>query len=332
MKLIRAVIATFDPDPKQPESWELRVGRVSMNTSRLNVDRGGFWKVLLTASIDIERPTLTTDGYIPIPEDERREMEFAIESICNVVSVVGRCRRMISSATPSIAMIPSSQEERDLLEASNGFEGSSVSVAAFTSRDQLSIELLEYLRDRPSGVALMAEAQGHSLATGRFHEFVRLFEAAFALPFSQLHKKLRATLNPAYGYSKDEIDHWKSLRDPLTHADGKKADVILLDSDVRRDIPRIEQAAFDILFNKLSWGDRSNARRNVWAPNAATTSRDGAGIIRQGSAPTFVFQVFDEFGVFPRDLNGILTPPPKDWWFKFNQDAVKVEGTVNVES
>jgi hypothetical protein len=42
----------------------------------------------------------------------------------------------------------------------------------------------------------------------------------------------------------------KDLRDPATYADLSRASRVLLDPDVEGDLPRIEQAAYDVLFNK----------------------------------------------------------------------------------
>jgi len=317
MKLLRIVTATFQPDPKQPQSWEVAIGNTVVKTIKLNVAEDDTWKVLLTASISIEVPE-PSDGLITIPDAPRRELEFALETICNTIAVLGRCKRHIASATPSAALIPDDSRELAMLQGSEGIRSQQLSVASFSSIDQLDSDLMNHLKDRLPAVALLAEAQGHSLAAGRFHEYVRLFESAFALPFSQLTKKLRQVLNPVYGYTSEEIDEWRSLRHPMTHADGKKTSEILLDSDVRRYTQRMEQAAYDVLFNKRLWFDRSTDRREVWAPVAATTSQHGGGIIRQGSEPRLEFQIFDEFGVYPKDLNGILTDPPQEWWCKFN--------------
>jgi len=168
-----------------------------------------------------------------------------------------------------------------------------------------------------AGVALMAEAHSHRLASGRFREYVRLFESGFAMQFSQMSRKLHQFLHPAFGYTRAEIVSWIELRDPLTHADGKRTNIILLDGDVRKVTQRMEQAAYDVLFNKAIWHEWSQSRRDLWRPSGLTTSVSADLVIRQGSEGSFTFQVFDEFGVFPRDLQCILSPPPEEWWCKF---------------
>lgn len=323
MQLLRIVTTTFTPDPKQPKSWQVQFGRSKISTMKISGENNGCWKVILIAEIEIDFPDITDDGFVRIPDEERRELEFSLETIANMISVLGRCKRSISSVTPSAALIPADNTELDQLNATKGIYSQQYSIASAAGIDMIDSDLLGHLSDRFHAVALVAEARSHSLSVGKFHEYVRVFESAFALPFSQLSKKLRQFLKPVYGYTSEEIGSWASTRDPLTHADGKKSNQIYLDSDARKYTQRMEQAAYDVLFNKKLWHNRSSARREVWAPVAATTSPTGDILIKQGSEPTISFQVIDEFGVFPKDLNAIITDPPKDWWSKFAEQDSK---------
>ncbi len=38
--------------------------------------------------------------------------------------------------------------------------------------------------------------------------------------------------------------------------------------------------------------------------------------ITRGKAVNLQFQILDAFGSYPLDMNGIMTPVPKDWWTK----------------
>ena len=317
MKLLRVATATFTPDPGIQKSWEIEFGNCRISTREVSPQDPESWRVLLIAETQIDFPEINDDGYIALPEDSRRELEFCLETIANFISVTGQCRRVVSSATPSAALIPEDPGERERLQQSRGFYTQQKSIVSASGASKLDSELMKSLSDRWPALALLAEAKSHSLSAGKFHEYVRLFESAFALQFSQLTKKLRQFLNPVYGYTTDEIASWSSIRDPLTHADGKKSNFIFLDADARQYTQRMEQAAYDVLFNKLKWHDRSSERRQVWTPIAATTSADGNIIVKQGSAPKISMQVIDEFGIFPKDLNAILTAPPDDWWAKF---------------
>lgn len=318
MQLLRIVTAIFTPDPNLQKSWNLQYGDINISTIQLSVEEDSTWTTLLIAETEIDFPSISQDGYVQIPEDERRQLEFSLESVANIISVFGRCKRFISSATPCIALTTKNENELKALEATNGIFCSRKSIYSAQGTNQLDSELLSQLQDRLQAVALLAEAQSHSLSVGKFHEYVRLFESAFALQFSQLQKKLLQFLKPVYGYTAEEIKSWASTRDPLTHADGKKSDKIFLDSDARKYTQRMEQAAYDVLFNKKTWHDKSRERREVWSPIAATTSNTGDLIIKQGSEPKIIMQIFDEFGVFPMNLTAIINDPPKNWWSKMS--------------
>ncbi|MES9943410.1 MAG: hypothetical protein ABW080_00445 [Candidatus Thiodiazotropha sp.] len=289
---------------------------------KINIEESKTWTTLLVAERKIDFPTIDQNEYVIIPEQDRRQLEFAIETIANIISVFGRCKRFISSATPCVALVTEVGEELQKLNNSKGILGKRMSITSASGVNELDSDLLSQLQDRFPAVALIAEAHSHSLAAGKFHEYVRLFEYAFAMQFSQLQKKLLQFLNPVYGYTSDEIKSWTQIRDPLTHADGKKSNEIYLDSDARKVVQRMEQAAYDVLFNKKIWHDKSRERRDVWSPIAATTNNAHDLIIKQGSEPSILFQVLDEFGVFPMNLNAILNPVPSEWWCKMSdQDA-----------
>lgn len=276
-------------------------------------------RYLLKAEMNIALNDIGPNKFVIIPDDERRELEFALETVVNAFAVFGHCKRTLSSASPSIALVPDYEVERRGLESSKGILAHRQSVTSVHDPFAMDSEMLASLGDRLPAAALLAEAHSHNLSAGKFHEYVRVFESAFALPFTQLTKKLLQFLRPVYGYTGDEIGSWVAMRDPLTHADGKKSGHIFLDADVRKVIRRMEQAAYDVLFNKAIWHDRSKTRRDVWKPVAATTSPAGDLVVKQYSTPVITAQLFDEFGVFPMDLSCVMEDPPGDWWFKFGE-------------
>ncbi|MGR3319687.1 MAG: hypothetical protein ACUZ8O_14565 [Candidatus Anammoxibacter sp.] len=324
MKLLRIVTATFTPDPNLHKSWSRQFGSIKISSMKLNVKEDSTWTTLLIAEMEIEFPEISQDGFVQIPEEKRRKLEFSLETTANIISVFGRCKKVVSSASPCIALITENEKELEILEATKGIFCERKTLSSAQGTDQLDSEMVTHLQDRLQAVALLAEAQSHSLAVGKFHEYVRLFESAFALQFSQLQKKLLQFLNPVYGYTGGEIKAWTLIRDPLTHADGKKTNEIFLDSDARKYTQRMEQAAYDVLFNKKIWHDRSRERRQVWSPIAATTSATGGFVVKQGSEPTFTFQLFDEFGIFPMHLNAVINDPPQNWWYKMGEQNAKL--------
>lgn len=318
MKLLRIVTAIFSPDPNLGKSWSIQLGDVEVSTMKLIKENNLAWTTLLIAEMEIEFPAISSDGHVCIPEKERRELEFSLETISNLVSVFGKCKKTLSSAMPSVALVPENNNELGILNATKGmFYKRKTTINPITS-NQLDTDLLNHLQDRLRAVALLSEAHSHSLEAGKFHEYIRLFEYAFALQFSQIQRKLLQFLDPVYGYTAEEIKAWISIRDPLTHADGKKTQEILLDSDVRPYTKRMEQAAYDVLFNKNNWHNRSRERRNVWKPKAITSSPTGDMIIERGSELKLVGQLFDEFDVYPVNLGAVIKDLPHGWWSKMD--------------
>ena len=111
MKLLRIVIATFDPDPKVQKSWSLQYGDTNVSTMRINVPEDKIWTTIFVAEKEIEFPKFNDDGFVLIPDSDRRELEFSLETIANVISVFGRCKRTISSAHPCVALVTDNQKE-----------------------------------------------------------------------------------------------------------------------------------------------------------------------------------------------------------------------------
>jgi len=322
MKLLRLAVMYFDPPPEGWNTWSIEVGGVTLCT--VPVGEGplvdGRLRLLVSAETPMEFPDIDEEGLIHVPEGQRKQCEQGLQIVADLIAVFGRCRRTILSPTPCAVLFVENSSERERLDATKGIPSSRRMISGLRFPIPRSDPLVSGLQDRLSGVALLAEAFSHTRDAGRYREFVRLFEAAFASPFDQLDKKLCQFLNPVFGYSRQEISDWVKFRDPITHADGRKSDLIALDVDVRRVTQRMEQAALDVLFNKAEWHKMSRTRRNLWMPIAFTTSKGGGGIIRQGSELSVQFQVFDDFQVFPVDLNVTVTNPPGSWWFRFHSE------------
>lgn len=88
-----------------------------------------------------------------------------------------------------------------------------------------------------------------------------------------------------------------------------------MESEVRPLLARMEQAAYDVLFNKETWHDFSQARRESLMFSSATTDPDSLDLqITKGKDAAFTFEVLDSFGAYPLDLGAMLTAPQSDWW------------------
>jgi hypothetical protein len=82
----------------------------------------------------------------------------------------------------------------------------------------------------------------------------------------------------------------------------------------------MEQAVLDILFNKKVWSDPSTERRNVWYPDACSTAENGNIVVKEGSKLSMLFRIYDEFGIYPRNLKSSVTNIEDSWYVKFNDD------------
>ena len=183
--------------------------------------------------------------------------------------------------------------------------------------DVPTFDVLDSLVDRLDGVALLAEATAHGHLVGQFHEYVRLFERAFALGSSKLCNPLARFLKDAnQGYTHAEVRKWLiDLRHPATHADQRES--FVLEGDIRPVIHRIEQAAYEVLFNKKAWRNSSFARRTVWCPTAKLVSADPLQheVVAQ-NACTLTAQLLDHYGSYPLDLTAGIDTLPQGWWAK----------------
>jgi hypothetical protein len=322
MKLVRLAILYFHTKESDwmRESWRVRLADVVVSSQKIGnaPEITDKQRQLVFASTILEKqPIKTPDNYLIVPEEERRKAEQAIETVANIFSVIERCQRDISSPFPCIAFLPETDDEFEWLESSSGIYAQREAIPDARFKLNLDDDLIYSLLDRLKGVALLAEALAHKNATGKYHEFVRLYEHAFHLPLTLLDKKIFNFLSGAnLGYTRDEINQWIKFRHPSTHADFKKTKELVFEADIKRYIPRMEQAAYDLLINKNKWHSAETERRNIWKPDNVTVSSNGDLRMIQGERSVFQFQSFDEFNSYPFDLNGFLPNLPKGFWSK----------------
>ncbi|HBA87489.1 MAG TPA: hypothetical protein DCZ75_05725 [Geobacter sp.] len=330
MKLLRLALLSFPKLPQEWEQWGLSSGAVRVETIHA-------WKLencvklLVVAGAGLKhKPKVTAKGLVVVPPGQRKELEAAIEHSANLVSISANEKRSISSPSPCIAFLPETEDEKEWLARCAGIMFPVVSRFLPSSRYTFP-DIADYvnsLSDRRDGIALMAEALAHGHTTGKFHEYIRLFERAFRLSSKKLIHPLSEFLSHSnFGFSNEEVQHWVlNVRHPATHADER--DDFILERDVFSVIGRVEQAAYDVLFNKESWRNQSSARRALWAPPFGTTSVNGDMFLTKGQAVEMVDRVLDEFAAYPMDLGGVLKEVPAGWWtFK---EHVHFQGAVKV--
>ena len=317
MKIHRIASISFGGPVKYAFNICAEIGNVYIETNKVTKDGEKTELCLVIASIRTQESIiLDQDNYVIVPDPPRKACEDAIENLANMLSVFDRTKRTISSLAPSVAFSELSDEELKKLNSSEGIkENQRSNVSVPFKIDFSNQRFIAALADRHVGVALLAETLSSSHAVARYREFVRFFEYAFALPLPKLEKKLwQFLVTSDLGYTRDEIKTWISLRHGVTHADMLKTKMLIFEPEIRPIIGRIEQAAYDVLFNKEVWHDSSRSRRNVMDHITSTKGRNGGINIVQGAELSINVQVVDPFGVFPLNLISGLTLIPEGWW------------------
>jgi hypothetical protein len=319
MKLLRIATLTFDRPLDATSTIAMQFDKVKVICTPATLRGKSSDCRIAIAEIELASGvSIDADGYILAPEEPRRACENAIESLANIIAVFNRSARQISSATPWVALCELQDAERSTLNASKGFRGPQGTVAAHSSLDLTDPNLVQALADRIPGVALLAEASSTKHSVARYRELIRFLEHAFARPLNQLEKKLSQFLiSGDLGYTRAEVQYWVAPRHGAIHGDQQQPEDLVMERDVRRFLPRMEQAAYDVLFNKAVWHDASQTRRKTLRHHAATTSTDTTAIrMTRGHDFSMHAQVLDPFDAYPLNLEGILNPPPRDWWYQ----------------
>jgi hypothetical protein len=325
MKLVRLALLTFDPAPENWREWVLHTDGASIQTEWSRERESGGLQIFVVASTDLsERPEVNEDGLVIVPEEPLKLTEALIETSANLVAISERCKRSISSPMPSVAFLPEDQETWEWLDSTNGVLRNRSGGVVSTGGPSIDLDTtIKLASDRSDGVALLAEALAHEHPTGMFHELMRLFERAFRLGPYKLVQPLAEFLAGAdnMNCTSSEVERWIiTLRHPATHADRRPS--FVLESDVRPVIPRMIQAAYDVLFNKEVWRTPSTQRRDLWRPTSGTTGESFDLYLVQGNPMRVQLQHFDEVGSYPLNLEeGLRMPLPPELWAKWPSES-----------
>jgi hypothetical protein len=294
---------------------------------------GDVPRLLLQAVTALDaRPEVTSQREVMVPEKPRKGAEDAIESVANILAVLNHSHRRIASPRPFVALGLEDEDEKRWACNVSRFHGEHIGTPQTSYYLPTSSENLQALSDRLDGVALLAEALAHEHSTGKFHEFMRLFERAFALAPSQFEKKLSQFLQGGdLGYNRQENKQWIELRNPATHANDLSQSHIVLESHVRPFIARMEQAAFDVLLNKKSWADPSRHRRAQWRPAVATIAPKNEVRIPKGVDANFQVQMLDPSEAFVYDAQFRLPHMPENVWTRWPETTVAYQGKIKLE-
>ncbi|WP_454063872.1 hypothetical protein [Candidatus Nitrospira salsa] len=307
MKLYRYVLAYFGRKLKQPWTKTANVGDVIVSIGKPEVEGNCPERRLVTASVDLATlPCVDDASRILVPKEDREKCEDSALHAINLISVLESCSKQIFSPVSCVAFGSDEPREREFLENSHGiFANESKSDSAVGWTIEFTSEIATAIADRFDGVALLSEALSSDVEGHRYREFVRFLELAFGISFYErrLAKKLTQFLSSGPGgYNRDEIDEWVNLRHPAMHGDYAKMDWIAISANVRQIALRMQQACLDVLFNKEKWRDSSKTRRQVWRPDAISTSKTGKVVAKYATPLSLLIRVLDEFGVHPVKL------------------------------
>lgn len=321
MRLIRFAVLEMDPAPNGWDSWEVAIGEVELSTLQVvneTSDEETKRRLLIKAEVSLVKyPEVDFANRLIIPSEERVLCESAIEDVANLISLLGKCSRTICSPSLCVALVPDSETEITFLEKSEGILVRPYNHQTHHYQLGSSLKTLFSFSDRMDGVALLSETYSTGDQSARYQNFMRLYELAFASSFPELAKKLIRFLPPFYGYESKEVNHWVDLRTAVSYADQRKYHRISLDANFRKNLLRMEQAAIDILFNKLRWNDPSPNRRNNWTPPVITYSPRSEFVV-EGDTSTMkvMIQHYDDFGVFPKDEGVVYEPDEAGWYVR----------------
>lgn len=315
MRLYRFALVSFESKIEPPLDLVLSIGGdESFGIGHLHKTKVDGTYILPAAHIVRYRPKVTKSNLIVFPRKIRERLEQAIVEYANLVSVSLNCGRTIWSGNPVIAVFPENQDDLEYLSRMRGFCHSAQS--STTSKGSYAFNLsvhLHELSDRHDGAMLLAEALSAKTATGQVHEFIRFFERAFGTSGRKLIDPMCSFLSVTFfNYNRDEIENWIDLRDSATHADKRNELAYAIDSSWKT--ARLEQAAYDILLNKLHWRSASSDRRHSWIPINGTVSADNDFFLKKGFDQNWTMQIYDAFRKFPLHAAGGFDLRASGFW------------------
>lgn len=241
---------------------------------------------------------LIEDNELLIPEALTKSCNKAIEEYGACLSVYSNNGISITSPETPIRLYPQWLADRKILKKVKTYKKYTNSGRVKFKTHIDGLHVFEELTDRLNGVKLLSEAITATTPTGKYKNYVRLFELGFGAPFTVLVKKLTKFIDPSFKISRADIQSWIDIRHPITHADKKKTDFIAFDSDVDPFITEMESAAYDVLFNKKNWQNKSTERREIL--NTINKPRDG-----EEASLTLTLTLKDHFNSFPLNMSQI---------------------------
>lgn len=280
---------------------------------------------ILAANLEVSSKLPMRGTEILIPDQMRHKLESAIEYMADILSVTHQSSRSVSSILPYIAIDPLDEEAREWVTSGTAIHVQSEGTPDRTQYDCGLDDVVPLLTDRLDGAALLAEALCQEHSTGRLHEFMRVFERAFAQSAGTVCRSgslLGFLQSMNCGYDATEIHRWLELRDLATHAD-RKPDYAV-EADTRKVVNRMEQAAYDVLFNKSEWRSPTSTRRNGLKPIYGSLKANGMNMFKtQAASIKASFALFDGFSSYPLNIRFDLRKVvPPNWLIQTSSSEI----------
>lgn len=286
--------------------------------------------ILLVANITTT-VAVVDPSQVRLPDAPRVAAERALSEMAAMIGIQSEAPWRIVSPRPYLALSSESDAERELLKSSKRIVLPSVPTDSPMHGQGIGevgypIHLL--LKDRRDGVVLLGAAVRVGGGVAKLHELFRVFENGFGRAGVGLIEPLTKFLQSYPGwdleYTRSEVEFWVNrLRHPATHADLKKSSRVAYDVDVERYLFRIEQAAYDVLFNKAKWNTGDVGREMRWSFSVA--QQGGGRLLADPKTGHMRLSLaFDHFGAFPLAEGMSVQLPavqhgaeflPGDWYF-----------------
>lgn len=157
--------------------------------------------------------------------------------------------------------------------------------ASFSIRTPASLlfdnSTLEALLEREVGLAILCDALATTRPIGRYREFWRVLESAFALKNKPLVDQL-SKFPPVLelGFDKSEIKEMWIIRGRASHAESSSGlqEYATVSSEVENRLERLRFLTIQVLLTKATWGQRSLGVRRL-AHIRSCVRKDGIPVI-----------------------------------------------------
>jgi hypothetical protein len=279
--------------------------------------------VPMTETPDFDRQELR------MPASAIREAERLIETMARLLALEHRSSHRVSSPSPCVGLLSTGTamaklEGLSVRPASRTTEMWAVGRAGLFDDTHRRGGLVRELADRDDGVFLLSEVLNTESPLGRFIQLWRFFERAFNRGHAEAHGKLVSFLvgKTRHGFDEEEVGSWLEDRNPAIHA--RRAEGLVLDTDVQPHVGRMLEAAYDVLLNKAEWRSPSVSRRDLWTPIAGTSGRRGVFLTQNQGGHTNA-RLFDFLGAYPAYLRGSNQAYlPNAAWVMHEEDSLRV--------